>query len=122
MSLGTYFNLPNHQVTTYLVGELLLGLVEPEVLLLKRLVLILALLDDLPLASVYSSCRLLSPTSRSSGVAEDFSGCGGGCFLLLGLFLFLYLEASASRQSTIDGTNLKLSVPVRVRIYQTTAA
>ena len=100
------------------MGELLLGLVELEVLLLKRLVLILALLDDLPLASVYSSCRLLSPTSRSSGVEGDFS-C---CFLLLGLFLFLYLEASASRQSTIDGTNLKLSVPVRVRVYQTTAA
>ena len=78
-------------VTTYLVGELLLGLVEPEVLLLKRLVLILALLDDLPLASVYSSCRLLSPTSRSSGVEGDFS-C---CFLLLGLFLFLYLKAKS---------------------------
>ena len=73
------------------MGELLLGLVEPEVLLLKRLVLILALLDDLPLASVYSSCRLLSPTSRSSGVEGDFS-C---CFLLLGLFLFLYLKAKS---------------------------
>ena len=59
--------------------------------------LILALLDERPLASVYSSCRLDSPTSRSSGVPEeedeaeadeDFS-C---CFLLLGLFLFLYLK------------------------------
>ena len=67
-----------------------------DVLLLKRLELILALLDERPLASVYSSCRLDSPTSRSSGVPEeeedvadvDFS-C---CFLLLGLFLFLYLK------------------------------
>ena len=65
-----------------------------DVLLLKRLELILALLDERPLASVYSSCKLDSPTSRSSGVLEedaaddDFS-C---CFLLLGLFLFLYLN------------------------------
>ena len=79
-------------MTAYLVGEFLLGVVEPEVLLLKRLVLILALLDDLPLASVYSSCRLLSPTSRSSGVDGDDFSC---CFLLLGLFLFLYLKAKS---------------------------
>ena len=79
---------------TYLVGlELDLELDEPEFLPLNRLVLILALLDDLPLASVYSSCRLLSPTSRSSGVEEDFSGC----FLLLGLFLFLYLKGKLRR-------------------------
>ena len=76
------------------MGELRLLLDPLDVLLLKRLELILALLDERPLASVYSSCRLDSPTSRSSGVPEaeeaeeDFS-C---CFLLLGLFLFLYLK------------------------------
>ena len=75
------------------MGEFRLLLDPLDVLLLKRLELILALFDERPLASVYSSCRLDSPTSRSSGVPEveeeeDFS-C---CFLLLGLFLFLYLE------------------------------
>ena len=91
----------------YLVGRLR-ELVEPEVLLLKRLLLILALLDDedddLPLASVYSSCRLLSPTSRSSGVEGDFSGC----FLLLGLFLFLYLKVRITSQLKTESAILRL--------------
>ena len=93
----------------YLVGRLR-ELVEPEVLLLKRLLLILALLDDedddLPLASEYSSCRLLSPTSRSSGVEGDFSG--SGCFLLLGLFLFLYLKVRITSQLKTESAILRL--------------
>ena len=89
------------------MGELLLGLVELEVLLLKRLVLILALLDDLPLASVYSSCRLLSPTSRSSGVEGDFSGC----FLLLGLFLFLYLKGKIDVDTNSKSRLMILKLP-----------
>ena len=72
----------------YLVGEFRLLLDPLDVLLLKRLELILALLDERPLASVYSSCRLDSPTSRSSGLPEEEVEDFSCCFLLLGLFLF----------------------------------
>ena len=81
------------KIRHYLVGEFRLLLDPLDVLLLKRLELILALLDERPLASVYSSCRLDSPTSRSSGVPEEGEEDFSCCFLLLGLFLFLYLKA-----------------------------